>query len=325
MVAVAKPQVVTINSPAKINWGLQVGRKLSCGQYAGYHTVLTLMQAISLADELTFRWPADPYKLGNKPPCQLTITGNTALASELPDDNLVSRAYGLFYQQLGTAPKPVCVTLNKLIPTQAGLGGGSSNAASVLTVLNQHHGQPFTTGQLEGMAATLGCDVPFFIQSKPAICSHIGEVVQPIQLDVQVTATPLQAIVVKLRNEHMPTGEAYQAMARGALPPEFGGIDPSLSLEALVDAFRHQNIAGMTDHAINHFYQPALKEIPSLKRLKTILMETKPLVSMLTGSGSAMAALYQPDVDVEKARQHIQLSLAEQHLPADVYSCKTVF
>lgn len=325
MVATANSQVITIKSPAKINWGLQVGRKLTSGQYAGYHTVLTLMQATSLADELTFRWPAETDNLANKPPCQLTITGNIALARELPDDNLVSRAYELFYQQLGIAPKPVSIALNKVIPTQAGLGGGSSNAASVLTVLNQHHGRPFTSDQLEAMAAKLGCDAPFFIQAKPALCSHVGEVVQPIQLDKQVVAIPLQAIVVKLRNEHMPTSVAYQAMARSELSPEFGDIDPALTLEALVDVFRQQNLAGMADHAINHFYQPALKEIPALKKLNAILMGTKPLVSMLTGSGSAMAALYQPDVDVEKARQHIQLSLAEQHLPADVYGCETLF
>lgn len=157
---------VKLLCPAKVNLYLKVlGRRPD-----GYHDLVTVMQPLSLADELTIIFGGDGVSLECDHP-------------ELPLDesNLVWRAALSFEQETGRKVK-AHITLVKRIPVAAGLGGGSSDAAGTLLALNTLAGDPLDGARLHRLAARLGADVPFFLKGGPAVAQGIGTRLTPITL-----------------------------------------------------------------------------------------------------------------------------------------------
>ncbi len=155
------PGVLTLLAPAKLNLHLKVlGRRPD-----GMHELVTLMQPVSLADRLVL----EPGGKGIRFTCD---------AAGLQEDNLVERAARLWYRAAGLEPG-VALHLEKNIPVAAGLGGGSSDAAATLMGLNRLHGRPLDPGRLGELAARLGADVPFFLYGVTALCTGVGEEVEP--------------------------------------------------------------------------------------------------------------------------------------------------
>jgi 4-diphosphocytidyl-2-C-methyl-D-erythritol kinase len=154
---------IHILSPAKVNLFLRVTGK----RPDGYHNLYSLMCRVGLFDEIHLR----------------PTRGATTLKCSDPlvpqdDTNLACRAARAFFEALGRSGA-VELVLEKRIPVAAGLGGGSSNAASVLLGLNQMHGFPFSRKGLMAIGRTLGADVPFFIFQTPALASGIGDLLTP--------------------------------------------------------------------------------------------------------------------------------------------------
>ena len=149
-----------IPAPAKINLFLHVTGK----RPDGYHELFSLMCPIRLFDELAF----DVRESGVFIRCD---------HPEIPSDdsNLAHRAATLFFEA-ARVNGGVAITLTKNIPVAAGLGGGSSNAASVLVWLNNRFGRPFSLEQLTEIGAALGADVPFFILGRPALAGLGGAI-----------------------------------------------------------------------------------------------------------------------------------------------------
>lgn len=160
---------ISLISPAKINLFLAVTGK----QPDGYHELVTLMCPITLADTVKI-------KLTRR---KITVS---CTDPDVPEDetNLAHRAARSFLADWTTEKKGdrfgAHITIEKRIPVAAGLGGGSSNAATVLLALNRFYGKPYTRQELGAMALNLGADVPFFIFQRPAIATGIGEVLQPV-------------------------------------------------------------------------------------------------------------------------------------------------
>jgi 4-diphosphocytidyl-2-C-methyl-D-erythritol kinase len=151
-------------SPAKINLHLSVLGK----RPDGYHNIITLMQRIDLFDEMEF----EPLKEG--------ISVRCAHHPELEDeDNLSVRAAKIFFQAT-QREGGVAINLIKRIPIAAGLGGGSSNAATTLIALNELMGYPLARDELAAMGKRLGADVPFFVYEKNAWATGIGEELIPV-------------------------------------------------------------------------------------------------------------------------------------------------
>jgi 4-diphosphocytidyl-2-C-methyl-D-erythritol kinase len=151
--------MITKGSPAKINLYLRVLRK----REDGYHDILSLMQKISLCDELTFTETGDGITLH--------CPGTTLPEGE---GNIVYRAAAAFFSRIGASPG-IEITIRKRIPIAAGLGGGSSNAATTLMTLNEMYGSPVTREELMKIGSGLGADVPFFIFGKRAWACGIGD------------------------------------------------------------------------------------------------------------------------------------------------------
>lgn len=149
-----------IFAPAKVNLHLQVlGRRPD-----GYHELATLMQPLSLGDELTIDDQAE----------ELIFTCDDP---ELLEDNLAEKAARLWFQAAERPPR-AALHLSKKVPVAAGLGGGSSDAAAALIGLNAIHGSLLPPGRLVELALSLGADVPFFLAGATGWCTGIGEKVE---------------------------------------------------------------------------------------------------------------------------------------------------
>jgi 4-diphosphocytidyl-2-C-methyl-D-erythritol kinase len=251
--------VIKKKSPAKINLYLRVLQKRA----DGYHDIISLMQLITLYDELIF----SPHAGGVTLDCP---------QSDLPADenNLVYRAAAAFYSRTGILPG-IKITLHKHIPVGAGLGGGSSNAATTLAALNEIHKMPLTKNELMQLGATLGADVPFFLFGKTAWASGRGEMLQE--------APPLPPLWFVVINPGFPvsTKEIYQGL-------NWGLTKKRINYSILRFSSVKEIAAGLTNdlEGVTSALYPVLNEI------KAFLMENGALGALMTGSGPTVFGIF---------------------------------
>ncbi len=248
-------------APAKINLSLRVlGRRDD-----GFHELETLMVPLNLADELTLE-PAAAVAPGG--PASELVCSDPTLPTGL--DNLAFKAAELFRARASIDLPPIRLGLQKNIPHGAGLGGGSSDAATVLLALNDHFSVGLSISELAAMAAELGSDVPFFVYRSAAVCRGRGERVQP-------TALPLSIPLLLLKPSFpVPTPWAYQRWARSR---ELPGVD-----------YDPQTFGWGV--MVNDLERPVFEKYLLLPEIKTWL-RTQPEVAgaLMSGSGSTMVAV----------------------------------
>ena len=263
-----------IYAPAKLNLYLDVlGRRTD-----GFHELETLMAPIRLYDRLEWnatREGSTGLRLEHDP----TTSAPLQAAARPDEENLVWRAVQLLAQKAGVEPFGV-FTLTKRIPVQAGLGGGSSNAAAALLLANRAWGLHLPRRQLLPLAAELGSDVPFFIAGQSAVCRGRGEKVEPVadipRLDV-VIAVPPQGIA---------TAAAFQSLNAGSLGPASENRRGT-ELSRLLGELRCGAIAAASRRMTNALQTVAARLCPWIDRLGTAFASTGCHAHLLTGSGSA--------------------------------------
>lgn len=255
-------------SPAKVNLVLRVLGKRS----DGYHEIASLMQAISLYDELIF----------HQKPQGITLH---CPGSGLPEDerNLVYRAARAFFSR-SCIPGGVEIELRKQIPMAAGLGGGSSNAAIALSTLNEIYGFPLSTDELIRLAASLGADVPFFLSGSQAWAFGIGERLEP--------ADPLPSFDLVLLHPplEVPTGPVYKGLN---LALTNGLIHYSIP--------RFYTICDLAQGLRNDLESVTLKRHPELQELKNLLLRKGALGALMSGSGPSVFGVFEKGEDARRA------------------------
>lgn len=254
---------LTLHAPAKVNLTLIVGARRD----DGYHDVSTVMQTVGLYDTLTLS--------GGGSGLTMTCTD-----PDLPTDgsNLVLRAAALFCQELHLPVPDLHLHLQKRIPSQAGLGGGSSDAAAVLRALRTLYAPDISDGRLETLAARLGSDVPFFIRGGTQLATGRGEVVSPL--------SPLTAgwFVVVKPDEGYSTAEMYRRL------DEPGSVLVRNS-RYMQDAVAANNVHAVAVELHNSFERVVPKD-SSLRTIKDALRAQGALGTLLSGSGSAVFGLF---------------------------------
>ena len=259
---------LTKPSPCKVNLLLNIlGRRAD-----GFHELETVMQPINLCDELTFERVAGGIALTCSEPALPTDAGN-----------LVQRAAAAFFQRSGLAGG-VRMHLEKKIPMAAGLGGGSGNAATTLLALNELFGHPLAPEALHELAASLGSDIPFFLQTQPALATGRGEKIQPLQ---PFHALEGGAFLLVHPGFGIATAWAYQELARfpQALHGEPGRAAKLISLLNAGD----RRAAGREFY--NSLEAPALEKYPWLAVLQDFLRENGAVATLMSGSGSTTFAI----------------------------------
>ena len=273
---------------AKVNLTLAVGEK----RLDGYHEVVSVMQRVSLCDTLT----AEQTREG------ITLTcSDPALPSG--EENLAHRAASLFFRETGIAGG-AALTLEKRIPSQAGLGGGSSDAASVLLALRKLYAPALPDTELETMAAALGSDVPFFIRGGTQLATGRGEVLSPLP-----SLTDGWFVIVK------PT-ESFSTPAMYRRLDEPGSVLVRNS-RYMQDAVAANNVHAVAAELHNSFERVVPKD-SSLRTIKDALRAQGALASLLSGSGSAVFGLFDTETAARAAVEALRPAWPEIFLARPV-------
>ncbi len=246
----------------KINLGLHVVGK----RPDGYHNLETIFLPVhSFCDELVI----EPS------PHSRTIMHQDGIALDNdPNDNLCIRAYRLLHDKFGIPP--VTIRLTKHIPFGAGLGGGSSDAAFTLKMLNQMFALGLSVNELEQHAAQLGADCAFFIQNRPAYATGIGDQLQSLGLDLSAYRIAIEIPP----DEHVSTREAYSGLHLLDCPR------PDLR-----QAVR-QPMAQWRETIVNDFEASVFPAHPAIAAMKDQMYRRGALYASMTGSGAAVFGLF---------------------------------
>lgn len=268
---------------AKVNLTLAVGEK----RLDGYHEVVSVMQRVSLCDTLTAERMASGISLTCSDP-----------ALPAGEENLAHRAASLFFRETGIAGG-AALTLEKRIPSQAGLGGGSSDAASALLALRKLYAPALSDTELETMAAALGSDVPFFIRGGTQLATGRGEVLSPLP-----PLTDGWFVIVK-PTESFSTPAMYRRLdelppaCTPPLPPLQGGL-PALA-------------AGLFNR-----FEAAIPAGSTVWDIKARLAAYGALASLLSGSGSAVFGLFDTETAARAAVEALRPAWPEIFLARPV-------
>lgn len=251
---------LVVLAPAKINLHLEVLGK----RPDGYHELETLMVAIDRFDELRFEERPDGDRLTCDQP------GLT-----MGDDNLVTKALALVRRETGRTTG-ISIALTKRTPMEAGLAGGSSDAAAALAGLNAWWNLGWDPARLAELGASLGSDVPFFFATPAAVCRGRGEIVTPCRI-----GKPLHLVVVK-PNEGLSTAAVFGRLR----------IDEAKrSVKPVTDALEEGDIARVGSLLFNRLEGPAFAMNPKVAELRGLLARESRSAALMTGSGSAVYAL----------------------------------
>lgn len=286
---------------AKINLFLGITEKRS----DGFHEISSVMHSLSLCDQLTVR-----VEKSVLPEIKLKVSPK----SNIPEDqrNLVWKAADAYLRYVGAAAS-VDLVLEKTIPSEAGLGGGSSDAAATLRALDRLLGYRLPSHELCEIAASLGSDVPFCLYGGTALCTGRGE-----QLVRIAEPLSLFAVVTKGR-ESVSTPKAYGALDR--LYRDFS--DPSLlppqSAEGMAELCRRGDADGIARGLYNVFEDAVYPACPEALAQRDRLLSLGARGALLSGSGSAVFALFSDPCAAQAAAKSLGgLAFAVQSAPASI-------
>lgn len=259
---------ISLKAPAKINLTLDiVGRRED-----GYHLLRTIMQSVDLSDTVTVKKTGDGE-------IRLTISD-----SSLPTDrhNTAYKAAEVFFSALQKSCDGIAIDVQKWIPMQAGMGGGSADAAGVLKALNILYDNPFSIDELCDLGVKVGADVPFCVLGGAALATGIGEILEPIEgIDEKIS------IVICKPPVGISTAEAY------------GAIDQNLDKvtmaneKAILESLKNKDICGIGDNLQNAFEQALANE--DIQKVICAMEDFSPVGCRMTGSGSAVFALFESE------------------------------
>ena len=258
---------------AKINLGLNVVEK----RPDGYHNLETVFYPVQIEDALEV-YPMDP-EFPSDYDCDLKVTNITIDGDE--QRNLVVRAYNLLKADFPTLPR-IHAHLYKGIPTQAGMGGGSSDCGFMITLLNDMFKLGLTQQQMIDYAARLGADCAFFILNRPCYAEGIGEKLQPIDLD-------LKGWYLSLVRPDIPvsTREAF-----ALIKPHHPEVNCREVVKQPVESWR--------DALVNDFEGSVFAVHPELGAVKDRLYDLGATYAAMSGSGSTLFALSRQPLNLDE-------------------------
>ncbi len=251
---------MTVYPNAKINLGLNVVER----RPDGYHNIETIFYPIGIQDILHIE-PSETCSDYSFSSSGIPVGGD-------PENNLIIKAFRLLRSQYQFPATDI--TLVKQIPFGAGLGGGSSDAAFMLRVLNELYELKISAKKLEQLAARLGADCPFFIRNKPVYATGIGNIFTPVDLSLK----DYWLLLVK-PDIHVSTAEAY------------AGITPSRSEVSLTDLILRP-VEEWKYFLKNDFEKTVFDKQPEIGKLKNQIYDLGAVYASMSGSGSSVYGIY---------------------------------
>lgn len=252
---------------AKINLGLNIVEK----RPDGYHNLETIFYPINLQDALEVT-----RRENNDKEYTLHISG-APLEGE-PEDNLVVKAYKLLKKDY-PGLLPVDIHMYKHIPAGAGLGGGSSDAACMIKLLNDKFSLGLSTERMEEYAVKLGADCAFFIRNKPVFATGIGNLFEPVELSLK----GYHIILIK-PDIFVSTRDAFA---------EIKPVRPAVSLKEIVK----QPMETWKHSMKNDFEDSVFKKFPEIAAIKDELYDLGAVYAAMSGSGSSVYGIFEAPIE----------------------------
>jgi len=284
---------------AKVNLHLEVLNKRS----DSYHNIFSLNASLDLFDRLTFK----RLNISNNKLKDIVIDirpdgGEYAdiIQSIATEDNLITKAVKTYLNRIGKSGE-FLIHIEKNIPAGAGLGGGSSDAAAALRLLNNFFiksNEGLLETELLWLGASLGADIPYCLSGGFAICEGIGDIVNKVdgKLNYWILAANCGIIV--------NTGKAYNALKRDS-KIIIGETELEKKKKLFKEGIKKGNIENFKDILKNDFEEPVFSEHNILKNLKNEIGEFKPEYVTMTGSGSTIIGIFKDKRNIEKALERL--------------------
>lgn len=282
----------SLNSNGKINIGLNVTGVLP----NGYHLLDMIMVPISLSDRIT----------GEIEDIIGTLEIKTNKA-DIPvnEDNILWKIYDKFYSESGLSKRKISLYLEKIIPHQAGLGGGSSNGAFLLKLLNEFHGNFFSQERLIEIGKSVGADIPFFLINKSARVRGIGE-------DIEIIENNLKNSIILIKPQFgVSTGKAYKNMS-------ILNNKRDANIDKIIFGLKDNRVDIVEDNIENHLEQGLLLEDENIIEFRKKLAELN-MKFFMSGSGSA----YYTFVTQEESEEAVT-RIKEYLNSCEVYLCSSL-
>lgn len=282
----------SLNSNGKINIGLNVTGVLP----NGYHLLDMIMIPISLSDKIT----------GEIEDISGTLEIKTNKA-DIPvnEDNILWKIYDKFYNESGISKRKISLYLEKIIPHQAGLGGGSSNGAFLLKLLNEFHGNFFSQERLIEIGKSVGADIPFFLINKSARVRGIGE-------DIEIIENNLKNSIILIKPQFgVSTGKAYKNMS-------MLNNKRDANIDKIIFGLKENRVDIVEDSIENHLEQGLLLEDENIIEFRKKLAELN-MKFFMSGSGSA----YYTFVTQEESEEAVT-RIKEYLNSCEVYLCSSL-
>ena len=268
---------VRLRAFAKVNYALEVRGSRD----DGYHEISTVMQGISLADEVDIERSKEGIALR----IELEPVGP-------PERNSVYVAWKLLCELSG-GELPVEMTLRKRIPPRSGLGGGSADAAAALYGLNELFGLGLDPGELTEIGLGIGADVPYALSGGTALAEGVGEVLHAL------TAPPDHHVVLVKPPEGADTGEIYKAYDE---QPREG----TSSVEPVVAALRAGDLSALAGAVGNDLQPTTAGFVPQVKAYERELLQRGALGAAMSGTGTAVYGIFATQDDAEAAKRELE-------------------
>jgi len=282
---------VVVSAPAKINLCLNITGTDS----RGYHSLETVMQSVALSDTLVIQKCSDIRSVN--------ITCNNP-GVPTGAHNIIHKAAELFFKETGITPTGLLVGLDKVIPMQAGLAGGSTNAAAMLVGLNFLFQTSLNTKKLCEIGVKCGADVPFCIVGGCQFASGIGEILTPID------DFPQCSIVIAKPPIGMSTEAAFK------IYDSQGRDFKQADIKVMWSAIRATNLVKIGENMINVFEQ--VIHMPEVVRLKEVLINGGAVGAAMSGSGTAVFGIFDNRTEAEASIKHLSNYSCEVFLTVPV-------
>ena len=256
----------SIKAYAKINLSLDIVSK----RENGYHNLKMIMHTVNLYDKLNI------YETNNG---NFSIKTNL---SYLPNDdrNIIYKTYKEFYDYTKIKPAGMKVTLKKVIPVCAGLGGGSSDAAAFLKFLNEYNNNILSEEELYKMGEKLGADVPFCIKGGTCLAEGIGEILTPLP------ALPdCYIVIAKPQNKGLSTKSIFSSV-------DISKIDYHPDTNGIIKALQDGDLNGICKRMYNVLETYSKKESPEIEMYKETFSDSGAIGTLMSGSGNSVFGIF---------------------------------
>lgn len=254
---------------AKINLGLNIVEKRT----DGYHNLETIFYPVHIEDAL---------EIGvlNEPDAEFRLQVSGISVEGKPEDNLVVKAYRMLKQDFNLPP--IEIYLYKRIPSGAGLGGGSADAAFMLKLLNDKFGLDISVDKLEEYAARLGADCAFFIKNTPTFAEGIGNIFEKVELNLNQ-----YHIAIVKPDIFVSTRDAFSLIKPSR---------PQVSLKEIIK----NPVETWKDNMVNDFETSVFAKYPAIGDIKQKLYDLGAVYASMSGSGSSVYGIFKEKADLKK-------------------------